>query len=314
MRIDPAKIGEGEVVLIAGPTAGGKTRLALDLAAALATGGRRACLVNADSMQVYGDLRILTARPAREEFAGVAHHLFGHVDAGEAYSVGRWIAEVEEVLAGVRQRGETAIFVGGTGLYFKALSEGISSMPDVPEAVREEVRALAAREGAQGLARRLIECDPQAAAAIRPSDTQRLVRALEVNRASGRSILAFQREGRERALVPDGPRFVLLPAREALYAAIDRRFEAMVEEGALEEVRSLLARELSSDLPAMKAIGVRPLAEHLRGNISLGEAVEAAKTESRRYAKRQLTWLRHQLGEGWERLEPAAHTASGETA
>jgi len=305
MRIDPEEIGEEEVVLIAGPTAGGKTRLALDLASALKERGRPVLLVNADSMQVYADLRILTARPTPEELADVDHRLFGHVDAGEACSAGRWLAEAGEVLRETKARGETAIFVGGTGLYFKALTEGLSAMPRVPEAIREEVRAFSASEGAEGLARRLAESDPKAAGAIGPTDTQRLVRALEVWRASGRSIVDFQREGREAALVPGGRRFVLLPERQALYGAIDRRFEAMVEEGALEEVRALLARDLSGDLPAMKAIGVRPLAAHLKGEVELAEAMEAAKTESRRYAKRQLTWLRHQLGEGWERLEPA---------
>ncbi len=291
-------------MLIAGPTASGKTQLALHLAEKLAALERPAMLINADSMQVYRDLQILTARPRQDELGEVAHRLFGHVDVAERYSTGRWLGEAAAALEEARELRLTPIFVGGTGLYFKALTEGLSPMPKVPAEVRARVGELAARAGPAGLAERLAEVDPQARAAIRPSDTQRLARALEIFLASGRSILEWRRAGRAGAPVPEGRRFVLLPEREALYGAIEARFEAMMEAGALEEARALRARGLAPDLPAMKAIGVPPLMAHLAGEIGLAEAVAEAQRESRRYAKRQLTWLRHQLGEGWTALGP----------
>ncbi|WP_128291571.1 tRNA (adenosine(37)-N6)-dimethylallyltransferase MiaA [Afifella aestuarii] len=299
MRIDPEHVAEGEVVLIAGPTASGKTQLALDLAEGLHARGRRAVVVNADAMQVYRDLRVLTARPQASEMGDLEHRLFGHVDAADRYSVGRWLSDVGDVLSAVQEEGATAIFVGGTGLYLKALTEGLSPVPEIAPEIRDEVRARAEREGSDAMLRWLETLDPRAAGTVRPGDTQRAVRAVEVKLSTGRSLIDWQNETREPALVSEAKRFILLPQREAVYRAIDRRFGVMIDEGALEEVQALMARDLAADLPAMKAIGVRPLSAYLRGEIAFTAAVERGKTESRRYAKRQLTWLRHQCGEGW---------------
>lgn len=256
-------------------------------------------VVNADAMQVYRDLLVLTARPRPSEMRNLEHRLFGHVDAAERYSVGRWLAEVQGLLAEAREDGAAAIFVGGTGLYLKALTEGLSPIPDIVPEIRDEVRARAEREGRDAMLRWLEALDPQAARAVKPGDTQRAVRAVEVKLSTGRSIMDWQSEPREPALVSEAQRFILLPQRETVYRAIDQRFGAMIDEGALEEVEALMARELATDLPAMKAIGVRPLSAYLRGEIALADAIERGKAESRRYAKRQLTWLRHQCGAGW---------------
>ncbi|MCI5075703.1 tRNA (adenosine(37)-N6)-dimethylallyltransferase MiaA [Oricola sp.] len=261
-------------------------------------------IVNADSMQVYDVLRVLTARPSPEDEALAAHRLYGHVPPGESYSTGRWLDDVESVLADDAIAGRPLVFVGGTGLYFRALTQGLSPMPAIPDAVRTGMRARLAEEGAAALHRVLAARDPRAAATLRPGDGQRIVRALEVHEVSGRSILDWQAEtGTPLIEADDAERYLVLPERDTLYANIETRFDMMVEAGALDEARALLALDLDPSLPAMKAIGVREFADALAGRCAMDEAVARAKTATRQYAKRQMTWFRNQLGEGWRRVE-----------
>ena len=282
-------------VLIAGPTASGKSAFALRKAEE--TGG---VIVNADSMQVYDVLRILTARPDADELARAPHRLYGHVHPGESYSTGRWLDDVRGVMADPDIAGRTLIFVGGTGLYFRALTRGLSPMPKVPEDVRARWRHRLAEDGAPKLHRILRREDPEAALAIRPGDGQRIVRALEVLEASGKPISAWQAEtGHGLIEEESAERYVLLPDREVLYRNIERRLDRMVEEGALEEVKALLALKLDPSLPAMKAIGVREFGAVLEGRATLEDALAQAKTATRQYAKRQFSWFRNQLGDGW---------------
>jgi len=285
-----------EAILIAGPTASGKSRLALELARE-----HDGVVVNADSMQVYGELSILTARPTTEEEAALPHRLYGHVTAATRYSVGRWLDDVGSILGEVRRQGRMPIVVGGTGLYFKALTEGLAEVPPIPVEVRQQVLAIAEGEANETLHRRLSEIDPEDAAGIRPSDRSRILRAMEVFEATGRSLAAWRARPATPVLDPaKAERIVLDPDRAILHERIARRAEAMIHHGAIEEARALGELGLSPDLPAMKAIGVRELLDHLAGKLSLAEALAGICTETRRYAKRQATWFRHQT-EGWER-------------
>lgn len=260
-------------------------------------------IVNADSMQVYSVLSLLTARPGPRELAAAPHRLYGHVPPGAAYSTGAWLRDVEALIDSGALRNRRAIFVGGTGLYFRALVEGLSPMPDIPPAVRRRWRQRLEAEGAAALHAVLQELDTQAAARIRPGDGQRIVRALEVLEASGKPIGHWQAM-RSRPLVDSASaeKLVLEPDRGALAKRIDQRFEQMVAQGALEEVKALLSLDLPRSMPAMKAIGVRELAAALGGDISLEEAARRAKAATRQYAKRQMTWFRHQLGADWKRV------------
>jgi tRNA dimethylallyltransferase len=284
-------------VLIAGPTASGKSALALALAQEL--GG---VVINVDSMQVYRDLRIITARPTLEEEMRVPHGLYGHIDAAENYSVGRWLADVGVALDDARGAGRVPILVGGTGLYFKALTRGLSAVPPIPAEVRAAVRARLETEGAAALHAELVRRD--ASTQIRPGDRTRIARATEVLAATGRSLSDWHREGLPPVL--DGSRAVklfLAPEREDLRARIDARFDAMLADGALDEARALGRRKLDPLLPAMKAHGVPWLLRHLAGEITLGEAADGAKNDTRRYTKRQFTWFRHQLPD-WTWIAP----------
>ncbi|WP_051375946.1 tRNA (adenosine(37)-N6)-dimethylallyltransferase MiaA [Aliihoeflea sp. 2WW] len=298
-----SETGQGvlkNAVLIAGPTASGKSRRAMEIAGE--TGG---IVVNADSMQVYDVLRLITARPTVEDEARVPHRLFGHVDPAVAYSVAQWLADVDALLKSPDVAGKKLVFVGGTGLYFRALTQGLSDMPDIPAGIRARWRQALIEEGAEALHRQLGERDAAAAERLRPNDGQRIVRALEVVEASGRSILDWQ--GDRSAPFVDAASaamIVLAPEREFVRANIDRRFDEMVDAGALDEVRAILALDLAPTLPAMKAIGVPELAEHLRGKVTLDEAITRAKAATRQYAKRQDTWFRNQLGPEWERVHP----------
>jgi len=278
-------------VLIAGPTASGKSALALALAER--HGG---IIVNADSMQVYRDLRIITARPMPEDEARVPHRLYGHMDAGTTYSVGHWINDVGRVLDDVAARGTLPILVGGTGLYFKALTRGLAAVPPIPPQVRSGVRARLAAEGAAALHAELARRDPEGASALRPGDGVRIIRALEVIEATGRPLSAWH--GVAMAPLVDPARTVkifLAPDRVELKARIGARFDAMVTAGALEEVRALDARGLDPLQPALKAHGVPWLRRALSGEMPLPEAIEASKRDTWRYTKRQFTWFRHQL-------------------
>lgn len=286
-------VSQAKAILIAGPTASGKSALALALA-----GQAGGVIVNADSMQVYRDLRVLTARPTTEEEARVPHLLYGYVDAAENYSTGRWVADASRALADVRAAGRLPIFVGGTGLYFRALIKGLSDIPPVPAEVRAKVRGEAEGVIAPELHKRLASLDPKTAAALRPSDRQRILRALEVFVATGRPLVEWQARPGKPIIPPEDAVAVFLSVdRQALWRKIDARFDAMIAAGALEEVRRLIERKLDPSLPAMKAHGVPWLIRHLRGEISLEEAVAGGKADTRRYSKRQETWFRHQLKE-----------------
>lgn len=289
-----------KAILIAGPTASGKSALALAQAEQL--GGT---IINADSMQVYRDLRIITARPTAQEERRVPHRLYGHIDAAENYSVGRWCAEIVDALVTTRRAARTAIIVGGTGLYFNALTRGLADVPPIPPEVRDEVRARLAGEGVAALHAELKWRDPAAAARLMPGDRARITRALEVVLATGRSLLEWHEQGKPPSLDPTrAAKVFLMPDRDHLMRRIDARFDAMMEQGAMEEVRSLAARHLDPDLPAMKAHGVPWLIRHLKGEMTLAAAVEEAKRDTRQYTKRQATWFRNQLPE-FQWVEPA---------
>jgi len=282
--------------LIAGPTASGKSALALRLAQAV--GGE---VINADSMQLYRDLSVLTARPPREETLLAPHHLFGVADAADGWSVGRWLDGARRELEDIARWRRVAIVVGGTGLYFRALTRGLAEIPPVP---REVVDALAAQVGAAGelaLRPRLARLDPEAELRIAPGDVQRLLRAVSVAEHTGRSLTAWQADTQPTLAAGSWGAVVLEPPREALYARCDARLERMVAEGALDEVRTLMARGLDPALPALKSVGYRELAAHLTGETSLEAAVALAQQETRRYAKRQMTWFRNQTPD-WPRI------------
>jgi tRNA dimethylallyltransferase len=278
-------------ILIAGPTASGKSALALDLARRL-----NGAIVNADSMQVYRDLRVITARPTPHEEQSVPHRLFGHVDAAVNYSVGRWLDDLAATLRELDALGATPVITGGTGMYFKAALYGLSDIPEVPREVRCAVRERAHGKSPQALHAELSARDPQTAARLRETDPQRILRALEVFEATGKPLASFQ--GPRGALLLDPAQcraFFLAPEREALYARIDQRFERMMKDGALDEVVSLRARCLDPALPAMRAHGVPGLIDYLDGRCSLEDAIARGKSDTRRYAKRQFTFARHQL-------------------
>lgn len=298
--------GAPDILFLAGPTASGKTALSLHAARALG-----AEIVNADSMQVYDRLSILSARPTPQEMEDVPHHLFGVIDPARRCSVGEWTRLALEVLAGLRARGRRAVFVGGTGLYFKALTQGLAPAPGIPPAIREAVRRDLEAGGLEALRAEAQRHDPAGAAGIQPGDRQRLQRIVEVGRATGRALSELH-AATEPLIDPQSWRgIVISPPREALYERIERRFDRMMEAGALDEARAIAALGLDPDLPAMKAVGLPALLAHLKGEISLDEAVEIAKRDTRRYAKRQFTWFSNQHP-GWPRIEgldPAAQRA-----
>lgn len=284
-----------EAILIAGPTASGKSAAALALAKRL--GGT---IINADSMQVYRELSVLTARPASAEMVAVPHRLYGIVPATEAYSVGRWLADAATAMDEARRQGRVPILVGGTGLYFKALLEGLSPVPEIPPETRDVWRQQSNKLGPQELHRALQDRDPVMGARLSPTDPQRVVRALEVIDATGISLAEWQGTAGTPTLASDAAlRLVVAPERAPLYAAIDARFDRMIDSGAIDEVTALRAMGLDPGLPAMRAHGVRELAAHLAGDMGLEEAATKAKTESRRYAKRQMTWLKRFMRD-WE--------------
>jgi tRNA dimethylallyltransferase len=289
-------------VLIAGPTASGKSALALELAQS--TGG---VIINADSMQVYRDLRVITARPSPEEEARLPHRLYGHVDAAVNFSAGHWVVDAAAALKEARAQNRLAIFTGGSGLYFKALTRGLSAVPPIAAEIRESVRARLERDGVEALHAQLAQRDPASAERLKPRDRTRIARALEVIEATGRSLTDWHRDGLPPLLPPGTFRALFLePDRDWLYARIDARFDAMLKAGALQEVAVLAARGLDPLLPAMKAHGVPPLIRHLHGEITLDEAAAIGRADTRHYAKRQFTWFRHQLPEfEWVRPEAA---------
>ncbi|MCB1539838.1 MAG: tRNA (adenosine(37)-N6)-dimethylallyltransferase MiaA [Rhodoblastus sp.] len=284
-------MGRLRAILIAGPTASGKS--AVGLALAQRTGG---VVVNADSMQVYRDLRILTARPTPADEAAAEHRLYGHVDGAENYSVGRWLDDFRALMGELEAARRLAVVVGGTGMYFKAATQGLSDIPRTPEEVRARVRAEAEGAAPAELHARLAARDPQTAARLRPTDPQRILRALEVLEATGRPLAAFQ-GARTTPILAEGSwrGFFLAPERAVVRAAIDGRFLAMIENGALDEVAILATRNLDPALPIMRAHGAPALMAHLQGEISLDDAIARGQGDTRAYAKRQFTFARHQL-------------------
>lgn len=278
-------------ILIFGPTASGKSALALRLASAF-----NGMVINADSMQLYRDLAVLTARPGAADEAKAPHLLFGHVDGAMPYSTGLWLADALAALKRAEHTGRLAIFVGGTGLYFKALTQGLSAIPAVPSDIRQKMRGLAAGLKAEELHATLALRDPAMAARLRPSDPQRILRALEVFEATGESLLSFQDQRESALLAPQDYAAVFLATdRSALKAQIAARFESMLKAGALQEVERLRDRRLDQRLPVMRALGVPPLIAHLEGKLTLAEAAAQAIRETAQYAKRQVTFARHQL-------------------
>ena len=278
-------------ILIHGPTASGKTALSIDIARKY--DGE---IVNADSMQVYDKLKVISARPDEAEMDGIPHHLFGHVPVSTRFSAGEWLEQARSVIEDIQKRGKTAVVVGGTGLYLMALTQGLSDIPPVPEDVRHEVLEIAKSEGVRGLKVRLQVVDPEAAARINDNDRQRLTRAYEVWLATGRSLSSFQNNRTNQVLNDDEWLGVALtPPRAKLYARIDRRFEGMLMEGAMEEARALNRMGIDPELPAMKAHGMPWLTAFIRGEIDAGMAAENAKRDTRRYAKRQFTWIGRQF-------------------
>jgi tRNA dimethylallyltransferase len=296
----PESADKPPLALIAGPTASGKSDVAVRLAIRLRQQGREAVVINADSAQVYADLAVLSARPSAEEMQGIEHRLFGEWDGAEACSAADWAARAREVIAKVHARSAVPILVGGTGLYLRTLLDGIAPVPPIDPAVRELVRALPVAETFAALQ---VE-DPRRAAVLSPADTTRVARALEVVRSTGRSLAAWQADlvggiGTAVALHPA----VLLPPRDWLYHRCDLRFALMLEQGALAEVEALLARRLDPALPVMRAIGVPELSALLAGEISRDEAASHGAQATRNYAKRQFTWFRNQTPPEWQRIE-----------
>ncbi len=278
-------------ILIAGPTASGKSGLALAVARAF-----DGVIVNADASQVYQDLQIITARPSHDEMGQVPHKLYGHVSGGTAYSTGAWLEDITQVLKDLEAAQKRAIIVGGTGLYFQALLNGLSNVPKIDEEIRAFWRQEADRLGAQELHKVLQLKDPIMAKRLNPADTQRVVRALEVIEGTGRSLDLWQQETGPALLdLSQTVPFVLQFEREVLYQRIDERFEQMVHQGGLEEVKVLLGHGFDEGLPIMRALGVPELSNYLKGDISLDEAIKRAAQQTRRYAKRQLTWLRRNM-------------------
>ncbi|HXX07613.1 MAG TPA: tRNA (adenosine(37)-N6)-dimethylallyltransferase MiaA [Pseudolabrys sp.] len=289
-------------VLIAGPTASGKSALALALAEKI--GG---VIVNADSMQVYRDLRIITARPSKEEEARIPHKLYGHVDAAVNYSVGAWCRDADNVLKEIAHEGRVPVLVGGTGLYFKALTTGLAAVPPIPADIRADVRNRLQRGGAPALHGELMQLDPATAQRVTVNDRSRISRALEVALATGRPLSDWHRDGMPPLIDANKAAKVFLTCeRKQLVRRIETRFAGMMDNGVIEEVRRLAERNLDKSLPAMKAHGVPWLMRYLKGEISREEALAGAVMDTRRYAKRQLTWFRNQMKDWpWETSEKA---------
>lgn len=288
-----------DAILITGPTASGKSALALELA-----GTHNGVVINADSMQVYDTLQVVTARPSEADMIGIPHHLYGHVPAGAAYSSGDWLRQVTSLIAELKVQGRLPVIIGGTGLYFKALTGGLSAMPAIDDALRQNLRQREAEEGAARLHQELVRLDPEMAARLNPADGQRIIRALEVMLTTGRSIADYQSEAGPMIVDPArAQKWVVLPERALLHARINRRFERMMDMGAVEEVKALLDLGLQPDMPVMKAIGVVQITAMLKGEISREEAIEQASAATRQYAKRQMTFFRNQMDESWQRRE-----------
>ncbi|MDX2028976.1 MAG: tRNA (adenosine(37)-N6)-dimethylallyltransferase MiaA [Alphaproteobacteria bacterium] len=279
-----------KIILIAGPTASGKSALALEIAR-----GSNGTIINADAMQVYAGLPILTAQPSESECREVPHELYGVLDPSESSSAGKWVALAKRAIAKTIDNGRTPILVGGTGMYFRALLGGLADIPEIPGEVREKAEKLYAELGEEEFRRELARLDPESARRLEKNDRQRLIRAYEVAAHTGKPIIHWQKNTPENYLefFSIEPH-LLLPERTTLYAACDRRFAGMIEQGAVDEVRAFLARNLNAELPAMKTLGVREIGAYLRNEMPLDESIAKAQQATRNYAKRQMTWFRNQ--------------------
>lgn len=289
------------LALIAGPTASGKSDLAVKLAQKLEKQGRKAAVVNCDSAQVYHDLKILSARPDESEMGGIAHHLFGEWDGANACSTAAWAHAAKAKIAELHRQGAVPILVGGTGLYMRTLLDGISPIPPIEPEIRATIRAMDQADARMALEQE----DPEAAARLAPADVTRTARALEVIRSTGKPMAEWH--GRQVGGIGDSVSLyplILTPDREMLYNRCDERFELMVDGGAVEEVEALVARDLNPELPVMRAIGVREIAAWLKGDLSRGEMIAAGQLSTRQYAKRQFTWFRNQPPGEWDRRVP----------
>ncbi len=281
---------------IAGPTASGKSAFAVKLAKRL--DGE---IINADALQVYSELQVLSARPAKAEMEHIPHHLFGHICPSVRYSTGHWLREVDPLIIDILARGKTPILVGGTGLYFKALTQGLAQIPKFPSSAIQEAQAVLDTDGIEALRRLAENLDPQASSKVLGNDPQRLLRIVSVSKGTGKPLSLWQNE--THAVLPAGTwkGMVLLPKRENLYDTINTRFADMIREGGLAEAKRIFDLDLSPDLPAMKAIGLRELTAYIMGETSLDKAIELAMRQTRRFAKRQYTWLRGQMSD-WEQI------------
>jgi tRNA dimethylallyltransferase len=277
-----------DYIIIAGPTAGGKSAYALALAEAL-----DGIIINADSMQVYSDLSVLTARPSPADEARVEHCLYGEIDGAIRFSAGMWLEAARAHIQTVRKKGKWPILVGGTGFYLRAAEAGLSAIPDVPDATRQSVVAEHSEKGGQAMLAQLFAFDREIASRLEAGDSQRIIRAVEVYRHTGISLSTFQKQPPSGGLQGKALKITHLPAREIIYQRIETRLDEMMATTAQEEVCQLLARKLPDDLPVMKALGVRPLLDHFEGKQTLEEAIYLAKRDTRHYAKRQMTWFRN---------------------
>ncbi len=285
---DPAK---APIILLAGPTASGKSALGIAIAEKV-----NGTIINADSMQVYRDLRVLTARPTDEEMRQVPHRLYGVLDGATHGTAAVWVDLAKQAIAETIAEGRVPILLGGTGMYLRSLFEGLAEIPPIAAEIRAAARGKLAEEGAEGLHAALAVADPQTAASLKPGDSQRLVRAWEVLQATGRGLADWQAAPAGPGLANPVFRLLLQPPRDRLYARIDRRFEGMIDAGALDEAKAVLAREdIPADAPMRKAHGLPELIQYLKGEISLAEAVRVGQLNTRHYAKRQTTWFRHQF-------------------
>lgn len=291
------------LIFIAGPTASGKSAAAMSLAKTI--GGE---IVNADAMQVYRDLHILTARPTIEDEAQIPHHLYGFLDGAAAYSAGRWARAAAKKISEIQGRNTPVIVTGGTGLYFRALEEGLSPIPETPLAIREMAAARRASVGAAAFRDEVVKRDPSMAH-LPEGDAQRLQRAWEVFEATGRGLSYFQKLPRQPLIEAAAEKIIIAPPREVLYRRCDRRAADMLNSGAFEEVRALLARNLDPSLPVMKALGAPEIASLLRGEATREETLAALQQNTRRFAKRQLTWFRNQT-QDWPQVQNAEHAAA----
>ena len=287
-----------DYIILAGPTASGKSALALELAAKI-----DAVIINADSMQVYADLHILTARPSTADELLRPHRLYGVVDGADRYSVGHWLRDVREIIKQVRVQGRWPMLVGGTGLYLNAAEYGLSSIPDIPYAVRKNATSLYSEQGGEECLDRLYEQDPGILERLKPGDKQRVIRALEVLMHTGKPLSYWQAMPRKGGLTGRAFKLAHIPDRQIVYELINRRFEKMMNDGALQEVERLVARGLSADLPVMKALGVPVLSAYLRGDIDKQRAIYLGCRNTRHYAKRQITWLRNNFISNYENNE-----------